>query len=154
MSKPDASQYVEASRSAAQEFDSRIFWLAGGSIGLSLTFYQGLVKVSSVEHPMVLFVGWLVLIAAILVVMISFQLSIRSCNAFAQYESCGREDASLRDFGILLSERVVRLNWVSLTLLAFGLLLICAFFFGNAGFSENREAVRAGSQETTSTATL
>jgi hypothetical protein len=151
VTKPDGASYIEASRSAAQEFDSRVFWLAGGSIGLSLTFYQGLVTVSAVERPWLLFLGWLALIGAILVVMTSFQLSIRSCNDFAQYESAGGEDGGLRDHGVRLSERVVHLNWASLALLALGLLLVCAFFFGNAGFSDSKETGSAGSQEATST---
>lgn len=152
MTEPDGLAYIEASRAAAQEFDSRVFWLAGGSIGLSLTIYQGLVKVSVVEWPWLLFVGWLALIGSVLVVMTSFQLSIRSCNEFAEYESGGRKRAQLRDHGIGLSNWVVRLNWASLALLALGLLLVCAFFLGNAGFSEGREAVSVGFKETTQTA--
>jgi hypothetical protein len=153
VSESNAGAYIEGSRDAAKEFDSRIFWLAGGSIALSLTFYQDLVKQSHVASPVVLFVGWVFLLLAIVVVMVSFQLSVMSCNAFTEFETGDRGNAQKRDAGIRYAGWVTRLNWLALVSVVAGILAVLVFFLLNAGFATGKGVPNAGATEAT-TSTL
>lgn len=121
------STFIDASREAAREFDSRIFWLAGGSIGLSLTFCQGLIKSGAVIRLPLLVWGWGALIASIAIVMTSFQLTIHQCNAFALYEQGDRSSRDEYDRGQRYSLWVTRFNWAALAATILGLALVCAF---------------------------
>ena len=132
MPDTDPSAYIEGSREAAKEFDSRVFWLAGGSIALSLTFYQSLAQRTVVRAAGVLLLGWIALVVAIVAVMVSFQLSVLSCNAFTEYVTGAPGDSTKRDAGIGFARRVAQLNWVALVSVGLGILVVLVFFLLNS----------------------
>lgn len=138
----DGTEYLSASREAAREFDSRVFWLAGSAIALSLTFYQSLVKTSPVVGTGWLMLGWTLLIAAIAVVMTSFQLSVMACNCYfeATQPDAGED---VLDRGGRYSRWVEHLNWFALAAVVSGILLVCVFFFLNADLDVRKEQVDA-----------
>jgi len=131
-----AKQYVEASRDASAQYDSRMFWLAGGAIGLSAVFLQNVVK-NGLVAPALLAAAWACLLAGVVLVLLSFQLAIQlyqrwisywMCHADGQTEEAGQH----RTEALRLSRRTNRLSWSAFIVILLGLVLLCAFVFLNA----------------------
>jgi hypothetical protein len=122
--------YVEASRDQAKEFDSRVFWLAGGAIALSAALAQ-----SSAQYGLQglgwLATGWVALLIAIFVTMISMQVSIAMCSAWIrclEYELVDQGERAMK-----LARWLNGLNWTSLGLALFGVALLGEFALLNLG---------------------
>jgi len=131
-----AKQYIEASRDASAQYDSRMFWLAGGAIGLSAAFLQSIVK-NGIVAAWLLAAAWTFLIVGVLLVLISYQLAIRLYQSWILYWMCHVGDESDKARGhrveaLRLGHRTTCLNWAALAVILSGLALLCAFVFLNA----------------------
>lgn len=131
-----ARQYVDASRDASAQYDARMFWLAGGAIGLSAAFLQTIVK-NGLVAPALLAAAWACLLVGVLLVLISFQLAIQLYQRWISYWMCHvneeTEEAGLHRLEALrLGRRTTQLNLAALVVILLGLVLLCAFVFFNA----------------------
>jgi hypothetical protein len=125
-----AKQYVDASRDASSQFDARLFWLAGGAIGLSAVFVQ---RVNGhLHYPWLLAVSWASLLFGVLMVVISFQLAIRVYQEWISYwmrQADGEADKAKEHRGdaLRLAECTTGLNWAALAAIVLGLVFLCVF---------------------------
>lgn len=131
-----AKQYIDASRDASAQYDSRMFWLAGGAIGLSAAFLQSIVK-NGIVAPALLAAAWACLLAGVLLVLISYQLAIQLYQLWILFWMCHVNDepdkaGQHRLKAQRLGRCTTRLNWAALVVILLGLVLLCAFVFLNA----------------------
>ena len=131
-----AKQYIDASRDASAQYDSRMFWLAGGAIGLSAAFLQSIVK-NGIVAPALLVAAWTSLIVGVLLLLISYQLAIRLYQLWILYWMSHVNDQPDKAGGHRRKARrlgryTTWLNWAALIVILLGLGLLCAFVFLNA----------------------
>lgn len=132
-----ARQNIEASREAAKEYDSRMFWLAGGAIALSAAFVQRLLESRpTMALPALLGLGWLLLLSGVVLVLQSFQIAGALYEQWINYWTCKMDtdigDPDLcRAEALRIGKRAALLNRWSLRMILAGLAVLSAFVFMN-----------------------
>lgn len=119
---------VDAERMASQDFDKAILTLAGGALGLSITFMKQIAP----NPKLIGLLGgsWFCLSVSLLTLLISFQFSRkaqqRAQDILKYYYSHGKEDKKN------IPDRVTTcLNWASLYACFFGVVLLAVFSLFN-----------------------
>lgn len=123
---------VDAGFQQSLSYDTTAITLAGGALGLSLTFIKDIVGAHHPKLPLLLFLGWGILVIAILATLASFQLSVHAYNrqreiADFEYqyplESSDRRNVWAGAVGIA--------NWLSLLSIVIGVGLLTTFVANN-----------------------
>lgn len=122
--------YVEGEQESYQDFDKAMAVLAGGALGLSITFVKELAP--HPQYTLILFVSWMLFTAALLATLISF---IASQHAFRQElqnldnVQCGK--LTPEQIKNRWSDATGYLNWVSITSFIAGVILFATFSYMN-----------------------
>lgn len=85
------SPYLKASQEAAKEYDSRLFWLAGGAI--TLTFALANSMASSRVLVSFAWLAWGIglFVLGLVMAMVSHQFTIRACHDWFEYVNLGAQ---------------------------------------------------------------
>jgi hypothetical protein len=76
---------MKASQDAAREYDSRLFWLAGGAITVTFALADSIAQSRALVSVAWLVAGICLFVAGLTVTMVGHQLTIRQCNLWFEY---------------------------------------------------------------------
>jgi len=130
---------TKASQDAAREFDSRVFWLAGGAITVTFALTESIARSHPLTWLVLLSVGIGLFVAGLTVTMVGHQLTIRQCNLWVEYlrmkpdNPTGDSDQMLekREKATRLTRWLYPLNYVALATVLGGIACVSAFAIEN-----------------------
>ncbi|MFO0477636.1 MAG: hypothetical protein ACK50L_02480 [Bacteroidota bacterium] len=107
---------------SSEQFDKAILFVSSGILGISITFIEKIVLLSSSQHNWLLLLSWLLEATTIALFTINHYVSVQSFNKAIKnaYNETGIESKSIK-----------YLNLASIITLILGLILLIIFIFIN-----------------------
>lgn len=145
--------YDAAELEVSGRYDKWILTLAGGALGLSITFIEKIAANPSSQSLIWLKLAWAFLVAALLAALISLitsQSAIRENRA--ELDSANTEGRPPRlSFPRWFTRLTNFLNWASLTAFIAGVIFLCVFSFKNIDSQPQEKGAQTHAQGQTNT---
>lgn len=124
-------QIIEAGRKAQEEYDKNVLYLSGGSLGLSFTFIKEIIGANPLLYSHYLVFAWIAWSISILLVLLSFWLSINALRQTLNQINEGTIHTQIP--GGIYSKFTKASNFFSGFFFFIGVVLMSIFVFYNLG---------------------
>lgn len=137
----------ETEQKLSENFDKTMLAIAGGALGLSITFIKDIIGKGEMLHGWLLVLSWAALTACIILMLWAFHMGLKAYRkAQDQVDSGSIENETPGGF---FSAILNGLNYISISLLSVG--LICLFTFSYINLAKEKTDGSATNKANTKT---